>query len=362
MKNNILVLAPCPPGVGGIATWSKMIGDYSTNDQDNKLYFINVGSNKVDNMNRNILQRVFYGFDDLFDVVKQVKNLLSHEKIDLFHMTVTGSLSLFRDRVLIKIAKKYNIPVVLHIRIGRIPSIKRKNTFEWIYFKHNLKKADKIITIDETTYHSLKDDFGNVVNVINPIDTKKYANYPSMHFQNGVITYVGWIIKEKGIEELLSCFNKIHLNRPLLLKLVGPYNSKYISFLKKKYDFQNVQLFGKIGNAETLQIVANSEIFVLPSYTEGCPNSVLESMLCKTPIIASNVGAIPEMLQDERGIVVKPQDEDDLLEKIVWLLEDFDLQKKLIDNAYERVLSDFSLEHIYQVYKNIWNDIIGKRG
>ena len=360
MKNNILLLAPCPPGLGGIATWSKMIGDYSSEDKDNNLFFINVGSNKVNNMDRNIFQRIFYGLEDLFEVKKKVKNLIANNGIDLFHMTVTGSLSILRDRVLLNIARKNNIPVILHIRIGRVPEIKKKRSLEWALLKKNLKKASKIITIDQSTYYSLS-DFGNkVTNITNPIDVNKYINCSKAHLQNGCITYVGWIIKEKGIEELLDSFNRIKVGRSLSLNLVGPYNVKYLNTLKEKYSFENVNVFGKQNNSDTLKIVADSELFVLPSYTEGCPNSVLEAMLCKTPIIASNVGAIPELLDGECGLIVNAQDKDDLLEKMTYLLNDVGLQNRLIENAYKKATTDFSLPCIYEKYKKIWDETVNK--
>ena len=77
----------------------------------------------------------------------------------------------------------------------------------------------------------------------------------------------------------------------------------------------------------------------MPSYTEGCPIVVLEAMLCKTPIIASSVGAIPELLSDECGLLVERKNVNDLTEKIDYLLKNPELQERLIKNAYKLFFS-----------------------
>lgn len=356
MKKNILILAPCPPGCGGIATWSKTMMDNRNYFDDVDLNFINVGSNKIDNMNRSFFQRIFYGVQDLFACKHKIKSILKEKNIDVFHMTVTGSLSLYRDKVLMKIAKRQNIPVVLHIRIGRIPLINRANNLEWHYLKKNLLMASKIITIDKKTYNCLKNIFTNVINIINPIDTSKII--PSdAHLNNGQITFVGWIIKEKGVEELLSAFNKLQSNGEYKLNLIGPYNKKYVDILKNRYDFKNINLYGKLSNKESLNIIKNSEIFVLPSYTEGCPNVILEAMLCKTPIIATDVGAIPEMLDDSCGIVLEPKNENQLYDSILRLINDKKMQLNFINNAYFKVVNNYSLEVIYDKYMKVWKSL-----
>lgn len=62
-------------------------------------------------------------------------------------------------------------------------------------------------------------------------------------------------------------------------------------------------------------------VFVLPTYTEGFPNVVLESMACGCPIVATSVGAIPEMLDGGAGIVIEPRNVEQLRDAVAWVLE-----------------------------------------
>jgi glycosyltransferase involved in cell wall biosynthesis len=54
--------------------------------------------------------------------------------------------------------------------------------------------------------------------------------------------------------------------------------------------------------------LAAANIFCLPSYAEGCPNAVIEALACGRPVVATNVGGIPELVDSESGILVAPQD------------------------------------------------------
>ena len=109
---------------------------------------------------------------------------------------------------------------------------------------------------------------------------------------------------------------------------------------------------------ETLQIIKGSELFVFPSYTEGCPNVILEAMLCKTPIIASSVGAIPEMINDGCGVGISSHSVDEIVHNITYLLENRPIQIQLLNKAYDKVLREYSLESVFSKYNDLWNSLI----
>lgn len=99
------------------------------------------------------------------------------------------------------------------------------------------------------------------------------------------------------------------------------------------------------------------DIFVLPSVKEGLPYTILETMAAGVPIIAANVGGIPEMIKDgENGFLVKPNDYETLAEKILQILEDQKLAQKFINASLEKI-KEFSLEKMVskteQQYKNL---------
>ena len=84
------------------------------------------------------------------------------------------------------------------------------------------------------------------------------------------------------------------------------------------------------------------DVFVMPSFTEGTPNSVVEAMACGKPIIASEVGGIPDMLGGDSGILVPPGDAGALSEAILRLARDAELRRTMGAAAKERYAKLFS--------------------
>src|SRR5688572_18692238 len=84
------------------------------------------------------------------------------------------------------------------------------------------------------------------------------------------------------------------------------------------------------------------DVFVMPSFSEGTPNSVVEAMACGKPIIASDVGGIPDMIGADSGIVIPPGDMEALAEAMLRLARDADLRSRMGDAAKERYEKLFS--------------------
>jgi glycosyltransferase involved in cell wall biosynthesis len=115
-----------------------------------------------------------------------------------------------------------------------------------------------------------------------------------------------------------------------------------------------------LDNAAVLLELKKSRIFALPSYTEGFPNVVLEAMATKNSIIATKVGAIPEMLENEAGILVDVADEKSLYEALKTLSENDSLQHLLSENAFRRCAEVYSIETVVNQYLGIWKSLESK--
>ena len=104
-----------------------------------------------------------------------------------------------------------------------------------------------------------------------------------------------------------------------------------------------------------MEAVAESEVFILPSYSEGFPNAVVEAMALKKPVIASAVGAIPEMLEGDCGILIEPRSTDDIISALKKTLTDKELRERIASNAAEKVTKQYKIEIVYKKYREIWS-------
>ena len=135
---------------------------------------------------------------------------------------------------------------------------------------------------------------------------------------------------------------------------MGPYKKEYLNFLKSLYDSEFIEFLGEKSHKDTLEELKKSSIFILPSYTEGCPNVILEAMSLGKPIISTDVGAIREMLEEESGIIVSPKNIEELREAIELLLQDEDLCYKIGKNALIRVRENYALDVVMKQYQILW--------
>ena len=220
--------------------------------------------------------------------------------------------------------------------------------------------ADTTIAIDRKSYDILKPFAKRMQLVNNPIQTARYNKYEKKETNN--ILYLGWVIKTKGVEELLlafSLFNKKH-NNQYSLELVGPGMDKYISELKASYPVAGVKISGEFSHDEAMKKLARARMLVLPSYTEGFPNVILEAMAMGKCIVATEVGAIPEMLQDHAGILIKPQSVDSIIDGLE-LTEDYEIRQKYGENARKRVMHEYDIGITFERYRGIWKSCLREK-
>jgi glycosyltransferase involved in cell wall biosynthesis len=88
--------------------------------------------------------------------------------------------------------------------------------------------------------------------------------------------------------------------------------------------------------------MSSLDVFVLPSLAEGTPNGVIEAMACGVPVIATNVGGIPDILDPECGILIPPRDADALAEAMLKLARNPELRSRMGATAKERCEKLFS--------------------
>lgn len=169
-----------------------------------------------------------------------------------------------------------------------------------------------------------------------------------------VIGFTGRLVRDKGIIELVQAFQKLQVRYSnLILLLVGMLEERDAlpdDIVDCIIYNDNIINTGYVKNSEIEYYYALMDIFVLPSYREGFPTSVLEASAMKIPIITTKVtGCVDSIIENETGIFVE-HNSNDLMEKIDTMYRDQDQRACLGINGRNFVIDNFE-QHI------IWRDI-----
>ncbi len=162
--------------------------------------------------------------------------------------------------------------------------------------------------------------------------------------------------KNKGLIYLLKAVKDIEQEFSLILIGSGenPDKRKIEKFIRKN-KIKNIYLIEWIDNAASY--LKAFDIFVLPSIKEGLSFSILEAMKAKTPIIATNVGGIPELIQDDiTGLLIQPKKVKELKSKIKYLIDHPEQAKEMAQKAKEKAENEFSLEETIRKTRDLYEN------
>ena len=128
----------------------------------------------------------------------------------------------------------------------------------------------------------------------------------------------------------------------------------------KNNDGTWMNIVGEVDHDTVLAELLQADLFVFPSYTEGFPNVILEAMACGCPIVSSDVGAIPEMLDMNGipcGVCYKPKSVDQVLDAVNYVLDNDSIKNKFVSNAFLRLESEYTMPMVWDKLIRIWKPI-----
>jgi len=106
----------------------------------------------------------------------------------------------------------------------------------------------------------------------------------------------------------------------------------------------------------------NAAVCVVPSLQESFGQTVIESFVYKTPVIASNSGALPEIIKHKKnGLLFTPNSHEDLVAQVRTILSNPDLSKRLVENALEDAKTNYTSERMITEYIDLYEEVIKKR-
>ena len=327
-----------------------------------KYNFINLCTSQRSIPPPNIFIRIY---DSLLRIFKLLK-ILIFKKVDIALIFTTSGLGFFEKGLMVQVCKKFNVKTVLFPRSGLVINDVKNKYFE-NYLKTIISNTD-VLMVQGNSWLNFYKKYKNPKTIYkvqqNWIDNKKYqVNNRKYHKKELNILFLGWIIKEKGVFDLLSVFkNILNKKQNYNLNLFYAGMGKDYNLLRKKIEkfklTRNVKLLGWVNDKDKLKLLRNTDVYVCPSYFEGLPNSLLESMASGVPSISTNVGSIPDLISHaNNGFLYEPGQNDKLESLLISLLEDFELRKKISTNSKKHIANNNTIEIATKTIDEIFTNI-----
>lgn len=345
MNKKALIIGPQPPAIGGIASIVSLLNEHLSN-----VRFMDSSKPK--------------GF-----LLKSLHPFILMMKILIYCVLNPRSKVLFFSSAYNSFWEKSCWALIVRIVYSRVFVVMVDGNFPEFYqsLSPNQKKLAKFFMTNVTvvaqspSWQKFYEDifpfstFGVISGGVD-IDFFKSNSYGNPTGKLKVL-YVGWIIKEKGIYDILEACSilKCSLDN-FIVELVGPIYLpvQKLEELIQSYGLEDlVVLSGPIhGRNELKDRYCSADIFLFPSHYEGFPMAVLEALSCGLPLIASNVGGIPDIVSNgKNGFLIEPHSPKDISDSLIRLLTDEELRLSMSKESRNTATSKFSISISADSYK-----------
>ncbi|GAB6599046.1 glycosyl transferase [Bacillus cereus] len=310
----------------------------------------------------------YYGSNHLINIVFFVfqyiklfiKLVVLKQTYDIAHIHMSYKGSFIRKACIINLCSKVGIPIIVHMHGGY---------FKQFYFESSesrkkkiictLNKADVLIALGDewkSYYESICDT--RVISIENAVFPK---NYGLSDNEKIYITAMGLLSAKKGTYDLIKVAERLNGKIDPKYKFVLAGDGE-VDQVKKKINHLNLEdLFmvpGWVSDEKIIdEIYSKSILYILPSYFEGMPMSILEAMSYGLPIISTNVGSIAGVVREENGVIVEPGNIDGMEKAILHLLNEPEKIKKMHFNNIKKIESQYNiyngLDQIITLYQEV---------
>lgn len=206
--------------------------------------------------------------------------------------------------------------------------------------------------------------YGNILGVdLKRFDPERFASVEKVPdcFE---FLFVGRIVGDKGINELVRAFNKLSKEfSDIRLKLVGDYEPELDSLQedvdKEIKDNSRIEANGALYGDDLLRAYVAADCFVMPSYREGFPNSVLEAGAMGLPQVVTDINGSREIIKDGfNGLIVPSKDEDALYRALKLIYQNNSLRSKLSSNARQSIADRFERSFVQQCQIDYYDELL----
>ena len=288
---------------------------------------------------------------------------VSTNTFDIVHIHFSTGMSFYRKLIVFKLAKLKGFKIVIHLHGSNFKQFYQNgNDFKKKLIEKFFNEADAVLVLAKS-WQSFCEQFcnkGNIRIIYNGASVDKF-NSKINHRVNLNISFMGRLGQRKGIYDLLEAFEKLSSDIPnAKLVLGGDGDIDLVKKIIKEKNIENrIDILGWVTGKQKIEVFQKTDIYVLPSYNEGMPGSVLEAMAAGVPIISTPVGAIPEIvIENKNGYLIKPGDINELYSKLKLLSQNKNLRERMGKESKRIIQEKFDVEKIVNKLLKIYEEIL----
>ena len=301
-------------------------------------------------------------------LASKIVDVALYEKLDLLHVhyAIPHASAAFMAREILKTKNTY-LPYITTLHGTDITLVGKDASYAPVV-EFSINQSDGVTTVSNSLRNDTHQNFkiNKEIEVIsNFIDTARFTKVRKEHFKKAItpndekiLIHTSNFRKVKRTKDVILIFQKVHERIPSKLLLIGdgPDRQYLEQLCRELHVYDDVRFLGKQEAVE--ELLAISDLFLMPSESESFGLAALEAMACGVPAVSTNTGGIPEVnIHGKTGFMSNVGDTNDMAANAIRILSDDVLLKSFKHNAYEQA-KRFDIDNILPQYEKYYFKIL----
>ena len=290
---------------------------------------------------------------------------LMRNKVDVVHLHVSERGSVYRKAAILKLAKRFGKKVILHHHGADFdPFFRSLSEKDKAFVRRFLEAADRNVVLSELIRKEFLERCpGAKYSVVhNAVPVPEENDYDP---DRDLVVTLGRLGQRKGTYDLIRALEALDPELPQQIRFCfcGDGDVEQVSSLLREKGLEHrVAHLGWAAGEKKKEILSRTMCHVLPSYREGLPMSILETMSMGIPNISTAIASIPEVIDNGvQGILIQPGDVEALKDALRRVCGSRELRRQMSEESYSRVREHFSAEAGCRKLEKIYAEVLGAR-